>query len=282
MYTETFFFFRGILIPMKNIIFTDLDGTFLDHHNYSFEESSKALEYILSQKIPLIFTTSKTRVEVEKLHKELNIKEPFIVENGAALFVPQNYQGLDLECLDDFNEEYKVMILGKTYQQILNFYDQYKAEFSMVGFSDMTDFEIAKLTSLSVDQAKLAKQRDFTEPFIFQDGDENKLEKLQNLALTYKIKVTKGGRFYHLIGEKQDKGVAVERTMKLFETFYGQKLYSIALGDGPNDKQMLSKVDLPIVIQNHLGEYLPLELPNLQKSSFQGSAGWNEMILKNV
>jgi mannosyl-3-phosphoglycerate phosphatase len=267
---------------MKNIIFTDLDGTFLDHHNYSFEESSKAIDHILSQKIPLIFTTSKTRVEVEKLHKEIGINEPFIIENGAALFIPKNYQGLDLECLDDFNEEYKVMVLGKTYQQILNFYNEYKAEFSMVGFSDMNEFEVAKLTGLSVDQSKLAKQRDFTEPFIFQDGDESKLQKLQNLALTYKIKVTKGGRFYHLIGEKQDKGIAVDRTIKLFETLYGQKFYSIALGDGPNDIVMLKVVDLPIVIQNHLGEYLSLDLPNLQKSSFQGGRGWNEMILKNV
>jgi mannosyl-3-phosphoglycerate phosphatase len=265
---------------MKNIIFTDLDGTLLDHHNYSFEESSEALNKILAQKIPLIFTTSKTKIEVELLQKELNIKEPFIIENGAALFIPQNYQGMDLSFLDDFDDEYKVMILGKTYRQILNFYEEYKVEFSMVGFSDMTDFEVTKLTSLELAQAKLARKREFTEPFIFQDGDESKLEKLQNLASTYKIKVTKGGRFYHLIGEKQDKGIAVERTIKLFETLYGQKLYSIALGDGQNDIPMLKNVNLPIVIQNHQGEYLSLDLPNLEKSSFQGSKGWNEMILK--
>ena len=50
---------------MKNIIFTDLDGTFLNHDNYSFQESQEALEKIEQQRIPLIFTTSKTKIEVE-------------------------------------------------------------------------------------------------------------------------------------------------------------------------------------------------------------------------
>ena len=85
---------------MKTLIFTDLDGTFLNHHNYSFDESKQALEKVEHKKIPLIFTTSKTRVEVEVLQKKVAIKEPFIVENGAAIFIPKNYQNLDFSFLD--------------------------------------------------------------------------------------------------------------------------------------------------------------------------------------
>jgi mannosyl-3-phosphoglycerate phosphatase len=266
-------------MKIKNIIFTDLDGTFLNHHNYSFEESSEALARIKEDDCPLIFTTSKTKIEVELLQKDVGIDEPFIVENGAALFIPKDYKGFDLEFLDDY-EDKKVLIFGKTYNQILNFYNEYKEEFGMTGFSDMSLEEIATLTELPLEKVKLAKQRDFTEPFILKD--EEKLQKLINLASTYKIKVTKGGRFYHLIGEKQDKGIAVERTIKLFETLYGLILNSIALGDGENDIVMLEKVKLPIIIQNHLGEYITLKNPSAQKSSLQGSAGWNEMILKNV
>lgn len=266
-------------MKMKNIIFTDLDGTFLNHHNYSFEESKEALARIKQDDCPLIFTTSKTKIEVELLHKDVGIEEPFIVENGAALFIPKGYKGFDLDFLDDY-EDKKVLIFGKTYKQILNFYNEYKEDFGMKGFSDMSVEEVAELTGLPLKRAELAQQRDFTEPFVLED--DSKLEKLKNLASTYKIKVTKGGRFYHLIGEKQDKGIAVERTIKLFETLYGLILNSIALGDGENDIVMLEKVIVPIIIQNHLGEYIKLQHPNAQKSSFQGSAGWNEMILKNV
>ncbi|MCD4758792.1 MAG: HAD-IIB family hydrolase [Arcobacteraceae bacterium] len=264
---------------MKNIIFTDLDGTFLNHDNYSFEESKEALKKIEQQKIPLIFTTSKTKIEVELLQKKVGIVEPFIVENGAALFIPKNYQNLNLDFLTDF-EEYKVLVFGKTYNQILNFYNEYKEEFGLKGFSDMDNQEISELTGLDASSATLAKQREFTEPFVMEDI--KKLEKLKNLASTFKIKITQGGRFFHLIGEKQDKGIAVKKSIELFEKLYDEKINSIALGDGENDIKMLEVVDTPIVIKNHNDEYLSLDLKNLQKSTYQGSSGWNEMIVKNV
>ena len=162
----------------------------------------------------------------------------------------------------------------------MNFYDEYKEEFGLRGFSDMDIEEVSELTGLDTSSATLAKQREFTEPFIMEDT--HRLEKLKNLASTYKIKITQGGRFFHLIGEKQDKGIAVKKSIELFEKLYNETINSIALGDGENDIKMLEVVDTPIVIKNHNDEYLSLDLPNLQKSTYQGSLGWNEMILKNV
>ncbi len=164
---------------MKNLIFTDLDGTFLNHHNYSFDESFEALKKIKEAKIPLIFTTSKTKAEVERLQQKVGISEPFIVENGAALFIPDGYQGLDLSSLPHY-EDKKIMVFGQTYAKILEFYDVYKETFSMTGFSDMSDIEVASLTGLSQMNVLLAKQRDFTEPFILED--ETKLEELQTVS----------------------------------------------------------------------------------------------------
>jgi mannosyl-3-phosphoglycerate phosphatase len=264
---------------MKILIFTDLDGTLLNHNDYSCEEAKEALQKISDENIPLIFTTSKTRSEVEMLQKKLNIKEPFIIENGAALFIPKDYQNMNLDFLDDFGQ-YKTLILGKPYKQVLQFYAQYKDEFGMRGFSDMGTEEVIKYTQLSKQNAELSKQRDFTEPFILKDP--SKLEKLKNLAFAYNIKITKGGRFYHLIGEKQDKGIAVKKTIELFEKLLNEKIRSIALGDGQNDIPMLENVDIPIVIKNHAGEYTQTDIKNIQYSTHQGSLGFNEMVLKNV
>ena len=264
---------------MKHLIFTDLDGTFLNHHNYSFEESFEALQKIKEMGIPLIFTTSKTKAEVEQLQQHVGISEPFIVENGAALFIPKGYQGFDYASLRDY-EDKKVLVFGQSYAKVLEFYRLYKEEFTMLGFSEMSDTKIAKLTGLDQSSVLLAKQRDFTEPFILKD--ETKLEELQGLALCYQLKITKGGRFYHLMGELQDKGIAVIETIELFETFYKEKVQSIALGDSQNDVEMLGSVDVPILIQKHDGSYLETPLPHIQKSSHIGSKGWNEMVLKNV
>ncbi len=264
---------------MKSLIFTDLDGTFLNHHDYSFEASFESLQKIKEAEIPLIFTSSKTKAEVELLQQKVGICEPFIVENGAALFIPEDYQGFDFSFLRNY-EEKKVMVFGQPYSKVLDFYRLYREEFTMLGFSDMSDVEVANLTGLNQRSVLLAKQRDFTEPFILKD--ETKLEELQQLAHCYELKITKGGRFYHLMGELQDKGIAVIETIELFENFYKDKISSIALGDSQNDAAMLERVDVPILIQKYDGSYLETDLPNIQKSTYSGSEGWNEMVLKNV
>lgn len=264
---------------MNTIIFTDLDGTFLNHDNYSFEDSKEARAQIFLKEIPLIFTTSKTQIEVEKLQKKVGIKEPFIVENGAALFIPKNYQGFDFSFLKDFGDYY-VLQLGVSYEQVVFFYNAYKSEFEMFGFSDMTDEEVVKYTGLSLKNAKLSKERGFTEPFVMRD--EFKLEELEKLAQANGLKITKGGRFYHLIGANQDKGKAVEECIAIFEKIYQTKIKSIGLGDGQNDVALLQSVDVPIAIKNHEGNYINLPTDKLQRSSDIGAKGWNEMILKNV
>ncbi|GGF63182.1 HAD-IIB family hydrolase [Wenyingzhuangia marina] len=264
---------------MNTIIFTDLDGTFLNHNDYSFEASKEAREVIFKKEIPLVFTTSKTKIEVELLQKKVGIKEPFIVENGAALFVPKNYKGFDFSFLKE-NEDYYILQLGVSYDQIMLFYNAYKSEFEMFGFSDMTNEEVMEHTGLPLESAKRSKERGFTEPFLMKD--EFKLEELNRLAKEYHLKITKGGRFYHLIGENQDKGKAVEKCVELFQKMYQEKMVAIGLGDGENDIPLLASVDIPIAIKNHEGSYVNLPTDKLQRSSYKGAKGWNEMILKNV
>jgi mannosyl-3-phosphoglycerate phosphatase len=52
---------------MHLAVFTDLDGSLLGHHTYSFENALPALEHIREQRIPLVYITSKTRPEVERI-----------------------------------------------------------------------------------------------------------------------------------------------------------------------------------------------------------------------
>ncbi|NVJ52861.1 MAG: HAD-IIB family hydrolase [Campylobacteraceae bacterium] len=263
---------------MKKIIFTDLDGTFLNHHDYSYEESLSSLNSLVKYNIPVIFTTSKTRSEVEELHKQLKINEPFIVENGASIFIPKGYKNKDFSFLESFNEKYYHCKIGEDYTHILEFYKKYKNEFNINGFSSMSIEEIQNLTSLEYKKAQLSAKRDFTEPFIIED--ENKIETLKKEALSYGLTLTKGGRFYHIIGAKQDKGKAVKKTIEIFEKLFNEKFFSIALGDGENDLPMLEVVDLPIAIKNHKGLFVETKSKEILKSTYKGAKGFKEMITK--
>ena len=62
------------------MVFSDLDGTLLDHDSYSFEAAKPALAALVERAIPVVPSTSKTLVELEKLSVEIGL-------SGAAIAV---------------------------------------------------------------------------------------------------------------------------------------------------------------------------------------------------
>ncbi|WP_457626163.1 HAD-IIB family hydrolase [Persephonella sp.] len=259
------------------VIFTDLDGSLLNHEDYSYEDAVPSIERIKKLRIPLIFTSSKTRIEIELLQKEIGIKEPFIVENGAAVFFPEGYRDFKLN-LPKLNG-YRVIKLGKEYSYIRKFISRIKDEIPLKGFGDMSVEEIAKLTDLPPERAKYAKKREFTEPFIIEDI--SKLPILEKEAEKYGLKITKGGRFFHLIGKEQDKGKAVELTTQIFKENIG-KIKTVGIGDSKNDLPMLEVVDIPVLIPKFNKQYEDIKLPRVIKASFPGSKGWNEVVWRLI
>ena len=71
------------------IIFTDLDGTLLDHISYDWSKAKPALKICQSLHIPVIMVSSKTRAELDILRKEMAISFPLISENGGGIFFPK-------------------------------------------------------------------------------------------------------------------------------------------------------------------------------------------------
>ena len=262
---------------MKPLIFTDLDGTLLNHEDYRWEGAKEALEVIRKRAIPLVMTTSKTRLEVAALQKDLGICEPLIVENGGGIFYPDGYRGLELSRLP-LKEGWRVQVLGEPYEVIRAFCLRHREAFGLKGFGDMEVREIMEATGLDEASARMAKAREFTEPFLMSAPE--KREQLEILAEAAGLKLTKGGRFYHLIGAGQDKGRAVEETTTRFEMAWEMAPETIALGDSPNDFPMLKAVRHPVLIPHPDGSFEALSLPGLQKAPYPGSKGWGISVLE--
>ena len=70
------------------VIYTDLDGTLLDHHTYAFDEALETIKALMDRGIPIVPCTSKTRAETVNLMQTMGIDGPMIIENGAAIWVP--------------------------------------------------------------------------------------------------------------------------------------------------------------------------------------------------
>jgi mannosyl-3-phosphoglycerate phosphatase family protein len=268
----------------KPIIFTDLDGTLLEYQTYSFTAALQALNVVKQKEIPLVLCSSKTRAEIEYWREKLDNIHPFIAENGGGIFIPHSYfLTNDLAAVWPKKikiDEYFVLILGTPYPQLRGVLEELKREgFRIKGFGDMDAMEVAEITQLSLEEARLAKQREFDEPFVF-NGGQKELSRLLDSIEGKGLRYTQG-MFYHLLGDN-DKGKAVDILKKLYQKKFGN-IFTIALGDSPLDLPMLVEVDYPVIVKNYKGEYnQKVVLPNLIKADGIGPKGWNEAVLKVI
>ena len=145
----------------------------------------------------------------------------------------------------------------------------------MLGFYDMTVKEVAESTGLSVEEARLAKAREYDEAFLILDNSRSQL--LLTAIEQAGMRWTRGGRFYHVCGDN-DKGQAVRQLVSLYRQSYGS-IRSIGLGDGLNDADFLRVVDVPVVIRSaYLNDLMRL-VPNCFVPDREGVAGWNEAVI---
>ncbi len=258
----------------KNIVFTDLDGTLLDYYKYSFEKAIPALELLKKKNIPLVLCSSKTRKEIEYYREKLANNHPFISENGGGIFIPKNYFKFKIHSpkfiVNDENDYYAIKF-GALYPDLRKTIERLRKEgFKVKGFGDMTVKEIMELASLSADEAEMAKERDFDEPFILE-GNEAETQRLLSAIKARGFNCTQG-RFFHIIGNT-DKGKAVELLKELYRKEFNE-ITTIALGDSSNDMHMFAAVDYPIVVQKPGGGYEPkIDMPGLIKQAAKGQRG---------
>jgi mannosyl-3-phosphoglycerate phosphatase len=270
---------------MKQIIFTDLDGTLLDSETYSYEKSLAAINRLKENGIPIIFCSAKTRAEQEIYRRELGLFHPFIVENGGAIFIPRAYFPFPFD-YHKVVDELLAIELGIPYGKTRELLHKIKKEndFRFRGFGDMSAAEVAEETGLNIEFAKLAKQREYAETVVIASEAKQShitpeeiarfLEKIREAGLNWAY----GGRLYHIMGG-DDKGKAVEILSDLYRKMWGE-IKTIGLGDSLNDLPMLSLVDIPILVQKRDYSWEDINLPRLRKIQGVGPEGWSRAIVE--
>jgi mannosyl-3-phosphoglycerate phosphatase len=232
------------------LIFTDLDGSLLDHNNYSHRSADALLKQLNNDHVPVIFTTSKTRAEVLKLRAELNNHHPFIIENGAAICIPTDYfPAMPEGCIED--KGYWIYELSKPRQHWLDLLQRattiFKHHFSH--FSEMKEKAISEVTGLTLAKAKLANKREYSEPIYWLGADSRKAEFI-NWLQQQGGSLLQGGRFLHLSGPC-NKGLALTWMMEQFRIFSVPcDLSLLAIGDSDNDIDMLEIADVALIIRS--------------------------------
>lgn len=262
------------------LIFTDLDGSLLDHYSYSFAPAANYLERLEAQQIPVIPITSKTRAEVLSLRQQLKNQHPFIIENGAAICIPKGYFSHCPEAIIDDSGDYWVISNARPRSYWVALLDQIGAAFAdeFQTFSSVTADKgtdgLVQLTGLSPEQARLARQREYSETIHWLGSDSRKTEFIAQLEAAG-AHLLQGGRFLSM-GDNTDKGRALAQLQHLYQQQHGD-CQTLAIGDSANDISMLEAADSALIIRspNHRAPSVQ-RTNNLYASKATGPNGWVE------
>ncbi|MFT4863078.1 MAG: mannosyl-3-phosphoglycerate phosphatase [Pseudohongiellaceae bacterium] len=250
---------------MPLLVFTDLDGSLMEHESYSIEPARAALHELHNRDIRLILNSSKTAAEIKALQTQHNLPGPFICENGAALY---ESPGVPTESFGTAATNWLPAVHSLRRREAYKF----------SGFSDWSPAQIANLTGLSPTQAALAKQRHYSEPILWQDSQSAKTEFLNRLS-KQGLQLLEGGRFLSIQSHYDKSDAMTWLTQKLSSPL--SPLISIALGDSPNDEAMLNSADIAVIIKSAKSDQV--SCPNAKltiKTSKPGPAGWNQAIFE--
>ncbi|APV44384.1 mannosyl-3-phosphoglycerate synthase [Dehalogenimonas formicexedens] len=276
-----------VIGPAQKVVFTDLDGTLLHPSTYTYAPALDSLRRLQSLNIPIVFCSSKTRAEQIELRQELSINDPFIVENGSAIFIPKDYFHLPFS-YDRIANDYQGIELGMGYEvlklKLAAILETVRAKLldnvwagslSVRAFGDISVEDVARETGLGLKAAAAAKQREYSETLKIH-GSRQAVEYLLNEVKKSGLSYAFGGRFYTITGGN-DKGKAVKVLTELYKLNRGQ-VYTVGIGDSENDAKMLAAVDRPILVQNRELRWAKFKLPSLNFARGVGPEGWNNAL----
>jgi len=262
------------------LIFSDLDGTFLHHQNYSFGKNDLVIEKLKKNNNQIIFNSSKTYSEIKLILKKLKLTMmPFSCENGAILYFPKKIFK-KIKKSQSFEDYWKINLTNKNSLQWYRILKKLKKDFSFELICDLSKKDLLKLTNLK--NIKQMLNREASQLIVWKDNKKKFNEFSRIIKIKHKGSLNQGGRFIQ-ISSPCNKRIATKEICHIYHESFHDKYYQpfIALGDNKNDRDMLNFAKYACVIENKYST--PIKLNSLKKNVFYSQKeapwGWRESLM---
>ena len=261
------------------LIFSDLDGSFLHHQNYSYGKNHLVIEKLKKNNHQIIFNSSKTYSEIRIILKTLKLTMmPFSCENGATLYFPKTIFK-KIKKSQSFEDYWKINLTNKNSLKWYKILKELKKDFHFEIICDLSKKDIYKLTNLR--NIKQMLKREASQLIIWKDNKKNFHEFSKMIKINCKGSLNQGGRFIQ-ISSPCNKRIATKEICHIYHESFGDKFYQsiIAIGDNKNDRDMLNLAKYSCVIKNKYSA--PIKLNYLKKNVFYSQTdaplGWEESL----
>jgi mannosyl-3-phosphoglycerate phosphatase family protein len=262
------------------VVFTDIDGTLTDIITGQYELSKGLVQELKQNNIPVVFCSAKTLAEQEKIRQDMGLRQPFIIENGGAVIIPEDYfSHSSLLLVKKYKKigNYIIIELGKPAPLIRKKLKiiRKKSKIEFTGVADLSIKGLSSVTGLGPTYARRMADRKFGETIL--QINHKDLPTFTRRARDIGLKVIHGGRFLD-ITTGNDKGKAVKILLQLFRKEYGQNVTFFGIGDSLNDAPMLRYMDVPMLVQRPDKSWSELQIKNIINLPGIGPKGWKNAL----
>jgi mannosyl-3-phosphoglycerate phosphatase len=250
-------------LPVPAIVFADIDSAPPVRLFDRGDRLAALLEALAVRRITLILCSRRTRAEVEGIRQDLGIFHPFVCENGAAAFVPERYFGSELENARKVGG-YQAIEFGSPYDHVVDSLRRVADRLSLrvQGFHDMSVEQVSREHGLSLLEARLAKLREYSEPFrLISANPVAEYRLLKALGAAGLTCATLGP--FHYAGTVPGTGAAAAVLTTLYRVAFGS-IITAAVVDGTAAADLTPRVDVR------------LEMPA------GGPVDWLDAIIRNI
>lgn len=232
------------------VVFSDVDSVLRNPPAAAMHHAASTLQR-LPAGAAVVLCSSRTRAELELVQQWLQLRAPFVVEDGAALFVPANYFGRPLRRARDI-AGYEAIEIGCSHRLVRATLQRVAGELKIriTGFSDMSIEEVARECGITLLQARLAKLREYVEPCIARDDRVPRDIFVRVLQSTGLKSVRRGAHEY--IGGVGESPDAVQRLLHLYRRAFGAvaSIGVISASASSADDRLLDRVDRKVIVHD--------------------------------
>ena len=210
----------------------------------------------------------------------MDIHGPMIIENGAAIWVPQDWglerpegSSSDADAWCHSFGPSRAMIRRQLAILSIEWGNRYQS------LCDLSDKQVAAVTGLDLEGAARAKQREHCETLIWLGTPADRTAFAEQVE-TLDMRCLQGGRFVHVLasGGKAEAVSWLHRKIRAERPGFDGAI-SLSAGDAENDVEMLEVTDLALLVRSPVNEPPTVRRQGgLVNSDTEGPAGWAEGI----
>jgi mannosyl-3-phosphoglycerate phosphatase len=261
------------------VLFVDPDTLRDGCHNSA--ATGDVIRELEDRGIAVVLWGNETRSEMELIQSDLRLQHPFISENGGGLFIRHGYfverpaGGRDVQ-------SYEVLDFGRPYHEVAEALHEVarRTECAVIGFSVMSIEDVARECGLPLAQARLAKLREYDEPFRVPDPQPATYSRICSALRRFGYRCFTHERFHHATGVA-DRTQSIRTLTSLYCDAHDGHVVTIGIARAPSESCLLQAVDIPIVVRSADVDAARLaqKVPTARLID-AGPRGWSDAILE--